>query len=100
MKKKFTSLVASVVLTSALVVSTASAPSQIVSQNNYITSQNITSDKVTNTLINNQVTNQATNQSSATIEGNETNTSAANNTYVNGTMMQYFEWNYASDGSL
>jgi alpha-amylase len=100
MKRKFTSLVASVVLTSALVVSTASAPSQITSQSNYIASQNITSDKVTNTLINNQVTNQATNQATASIEGNETNTSAANNTYVNGTMMQYFEWNYASDGSL
>lgn len=38
MKRKFTSLVASVVLTSALVVSTASAPSQITSQSSQIVS--------------------------------------------------------------
>ena len=35
----------------------------------------------------------------ATILENESNTSAAG-TYVNGTMMQYFEWNLPADGSL
>ena len=94
MKRKITSLVASVVLASTLIVSTVATPSQISSESSQISSE---SSQIISQ--NSQIAIQSK-QSSATVVGNETNTSAANNTYVNGTMMQYFEWNYAADGSL
>ena len=90
MRKRLASLTAVVVLacsvlTSASTVATFYQSSEIVISTNATTSNE---------------NNAQANDETVSVEGIELDKSAANNVNVNGTMMQYFEWNLPDNGTL
>ena len=98
MRKRLASLTAIVVLACSIFTSNSAMTTFSKSKQITTTSNELVSD-VNDVEVSNP-NNAEVGNASASVEGTELDKSAANNVNVNGTMMQYFEWNLPDNGSL
>ena len=90
MRKRLASLTAVVVLACSVLTSASTVATFYQSSEIVITTNATTSNE----------NNAQANDETVSVEGIELDKSAANNVNVNGTMMQYFEWNLPDNGTL
>ena len=98
MRKRLASLTAIVVLVCSIFTSNSAMTTFSKSKQITTTSNELVSDE--NDVEVSNANNAEVGNASASVEGTELDKSAANNVNVNGTMMQYFEWNLPDNGSL
>lgn len=98
MRKRLAPLTAIVVLACSIFTSNSAMTYFGKSKQITTTSNELVSDE--NDVEVSNANNAEVGNASASVEGTELDKSAANNVNVNGTMMQYFEWNLPDNGSL